>query len=442
MILLKNVNRRILISLSVIGIVAAFAIGGTVAYFSDTETSIGNNFKAGKFNLLVGSECTYNGETQSPCTWVEKDLNNELFFNFNDVKPGDDGENTVNLHIDNNDAWVCAMLSNLKSNDNGCEKPESDIDTSCGESEGELNDNLFFTVWKDTDCDNILDLEIPGSPEVLAHCGSGSNPMFAQLCASDGTNQSSCESDDDYGCVWIPYQPAVIGVPSEQVLVNNQKIGVGVWPIADSTNGGVPIEGGADYCLGISWNVPLATGNIIQTDSVTGDMQFVAVQARNMDTFTCAETFAEVCDGIDNNFNGVIDDGDVCWTSPTSNNDASWWRNDSNGRDGDINSTTVTNWMSLGQWTDTLTYYLSPVVPSGKLRFYSTGNWGSNIEIKATVDGVSQLVYSGDNSYAWKEMPLSPAGLVSQVDIRGTNAKDPDFSVGTHLGEIQILRTP
>ena len=104
------------------------------------------------------------------CTWSAKDLTNELFFNFPDVKPGDEGEDTVSIHVDNNDAWVCAELANLKNNDNGCDSPENKpgVDNlrnqlrQSGEGQGELKDNLYFTIWKDTDCDNILDMEVPG----------------------------------------------------------------------------------------------------------------------------------------------------------------------------------------------------------------------------------------------------------------------------------------
>lgn len=46
-------NKQILISLSVIGAVAAIAVGGTVAYFSDTETSSGNTLTAGTLDLKV-----------------------------------------------------------------------------------------------------------------------------------------------------------------------------------------------------------------------------------------------------------------------------------------------------------------------------------------------------------------------------------------------------
>ncbi len=46
--------KKILISLSVIAAVAAIAVGGTIAYFSDTETSSGNTFTAGTLDLTLG----------------------------------------------------------------------------------------------------------------------------------------------------------------------------------------------------------------------------------------------------------------------------------------------------------------------------------------------------------------------------------------------------
>lgn len=59
-------NKRIALSLSIIGLVAALTIGGTLAYFNDTETSTGNILTAGSIDLKVdhkfssydGKECT------------------------------------------------------------------------------------------------------------------------------------------------------------------------------------------------------------------------------------------------------------------------------------------------------------------------------------------------------------------------------------------------
>jgi len=46
-------NKKIILSIAIIGVVAAIAIGGTVAYFSDTETSVGNTFTAGTIDISV-----------------------------------------------------------------------------------------------------------------------------------------------------------------------------------------------------------------------------------------------------------------------------------------------------------------------------------------------------------------------------------------------------
>ncbi len=71
-------NKRILISLSVIGIVAAIVIGGTVAYFSDTETSTGNTFTAGILDLKIRDQDEAYGDGVT-ATWMAED-----------AKPGDE----------------------------------------------------------------------------------------------------------------------------------------------------------------------------------------------------------------------------------------------------------------------------------------------------------------------------------------------------------------
>lgn len=75
--------KKILISFSIIGIVSAIAIGGTIAYFSDTETSTGNTLSAGTLDLEIRDqdEGFGNGVT---ATWVASD-----------VKPGNQYDFTV-----------------------------------------------------------------------------------------------------------------------------------------------------------------------------------------------------------------------------------------------------------------------------------------------------------------------------------------------------------
>ena len=49
--------KRILVSLSIIGVAAAVAVGATLAYFGDTETSTGNTITAGSLDLKIDFQC-------------------------------------------------------------------------------------------------------------------------------------------------------------------------------------------------------------------------------------------------------------------------------------------------------------------------------------------------------------------------------------------------
>ncbi|PJE51812.1 hypothetical protein COV27_01425, partial [candidate division WWE3 bacterium CG10_big_fil_rev_8_21_14_0_10_39_14] len=258
-------NKKIIISLSTIVAIAMIVIGATVSYFSNTETSTGNTFIAGAIDLKIDNKCHYNGRvcawyennngsppgyywdgdpTQEPCfcTWQLMDLDGQAIFHFTDVKPGDDGEDTISLHVDTNPAWVCAEISNVTQMENGCNLPESmvdDPDTSCGnpgEDQGELWDELRFSIWMDN--------------------GGGDGGV-------------ACDN---------------IKNGSETYLVENAKATNLKWPIADSQHGQGPIR---DACIGVAWSVPDAVGNIIQGDSVTGDITFNAYQARHNDSFVC-----------------------------------------------------------------------------------------------------------------------------------------------------------
>ncbi len=135
----------------------AVAVGGaTYSFFSDTETSTGNTFTAGAIDLTVDSEQHYNNMvcvenpdeaignywwqpevgftpaaghypaagTVCDGTWAATDLGAQKFFNFSDIKPGDQGENTISLHINNNPAWACIDVTLTKNDDVTVTEPE------------------------------------------------------------------------------------------------------------------------------------------------------------------------------------------------------------------------------------------------------------------------------------------------------------------------------
>jgi len=82
--------KKIILSLTIISIVAAIAIGGTIAYFNDTETSTGNIFTAGSIDLKVDHvKQTYNGVDCKTCsvTLISDPTNMVVSNNGNPVTP-------------------------------------------------------------------------------------------------------------------------------------------------------------------------------------------------------------------------------------------------------------------------------------------------------------------------------------------------------------------
>ena len=261
--------KKIILSLSMIAVVAVAVAGATGAFFSDTETSTGNTFTAGAIDLTVDSTQHYNGmvcrlaegnETysgyqwqpevgtlppfyptqDSSCngTWTATNLGAEQFFNFADIKPGDSGENTVSLHVLNNDAWLRMIIKSVTDEDVSCTEPEEGVDpngTGCGVSTlgaGELRENLLFTVFDDNGA---------------------------------GTEQNKCNNHLDSG---------------ETTLISAGTIDSQgeIWPLP------TPVTGGQIVCFGITWDLPSTVGNDTQTDSMGATMEFQVVQSRNNPT--------------------------------------------------------------------------------------------------------------------------------------------------------------
>lgn len=268
--------RKILASVFVIGVVGATVIGAARSYFSDVEKSTGNILQAGAIDLEIDNTSYYNGVpghegimTFIPETSWEFGEANKAFFAFRDLKPGDLGEDTISLHLTSNPAWVCVDI-NLTAHDDGtCTEPELEDDNVCipGNEDlfdGDLAQQLNFVFWRD-DGDNVLEV----GEQILTHG------------------------------------------PASAILTG----GV-TWPIADSQTGGrLPLEPGTYYigkawCFGqlsenrvsqdeINTSGPNTRGpgvvcdgsgvnNAAQTDLLTGDIVFRAVQARHNPVYVCS----------------------------------------------------------------------------------------------------------------------------------------------------------
>ena len=151
--------KKILMSLVMIGLVSAVAIGATRAYFSDTETSVGNTITAGTLNLQVGGQ---EGAAVAHMTLT----------NIVPAAPWTT-QRGQGFHLTNTGSvggTVTATVLNLVNYENGCNSVETVAgDVTCGATQGELGGLLIHTQW-------LLNQAPWG----------GFGPAFASLNASNG----------------------------------------------------------------------------------------------------------------------------------------------------------------------------------------------------------------------------------------------------------------
>lgn len=235
--------KKILISVSIIGVVAVIAVGATVAYFGDTETSTGNTLTTGTIDLKIDLQCPGTG-----CDWSLRDLNGETIFGkVCDIKPGDEGEVTLSWHVYDNNAWGRLRFADIVDYENKCTNSEGKVDSTCGDpgqGQGELSQNLVFTFWMD----------------------EGATPDWQ---CPDGNN-GPCPDDLKEGDNILNGVETIFAEKSVAQIISE---------------GGVKLpgelEGSTTYYLGMKWEIPAETGNIIQTDSLVGKIIMEIVQSRN-----------------------------------------------------------------------------------------------------------------------------------------------------------------
>jgi|SRR3990167_8697654 len=249
-----TINSRILLSVAAIAAAAALIVGATFAFFSDSETSEGNVFAAGELDLKVDNTCHYNepaddtpncptldsDDNPIETTWESTDLGaSHKFFYFTDIKPGDYGEDTVSLTVDN-DAWLRMLIEVTADTENSCTGPETVAESGCtNDNDGELLESLLFTVWLDQGV-------TPGfqGPQDLSECDNDFVGQFEPTLISEGTVQDG-----------------------------------EIWNLADF--GGAYLFAEQKACFGIAWRLPEEVGNSVQTDGVEATMEFQVEQHRN-----------------------------------------------------------------------------------------------------------------------------------------------------------------
>ncbi len=272
--------QRILLSLGMVVFVGALAAGATGAFFSDTETSTGNTFAAGAIDLQIDNS-SYGFDWNNPAipleqatgvwgpnaanSWVVSDLTDELFFTFRDLKPGDYGEDTISIHVDNNDAYACMAFDLTATPDNGINEPEADAGDVTDGDGGELQNYLDFVFWYD-DGDNVL--EVGEETQIIQELSGLPGSVFTGgwlPIAEAGDEPLEGGSTQYIGKGWCFGEMEMTPVARD--------ININTPPTAETT--GFTCNGAGNH-------------NVAQTDGITVDVAFHAVQSRNNAGFLCS----------------------------------------------------------------------------------------------------------------------------------------------------------
>ncbi len=267
--------KRILLSVASLLFAGSVLATATGAFFSDTETSLANTFVAGAIDLKIDNESYYNGALSPETSWSLADLTIQKFFNFLDLKPGDVGEDTISLHVDTNDAYLCADITLTSNDDNGLNEPEAlDGDLTPGDNEGELASEVNFIWWAD-DGDNVLESDENAISQGPIGALTLNDPHTVVLADSSLNIWNALQAPGPVAGNTTKYigKAWCFGTLTPAALAQDG-FGAGGPRTPANSSGGISCDGST-------------LNNISQTDSLTADVSFSAVQARHNDDFLC-----------------------------------------------------------------------------------------------------------------------------------------------------------
>jgi hypothetical protein len=97
-----------------------------------------NNPAGLRYKLTIDGNCGDNYFKNNCSLWDAKNLEQkDVFYNFNDVKPGDQGTDVISLHVTSNDAYACLLTTSAT---------------------GSLDSLIKGFAWEDTNGDGVYDM--------------------------------------------------------------------------------------------------------------------------------------------------------------------------------------------------------------------------------------------------------------------------------------------
>ena len=247
-------RRNALLGLGTVGVASAGAGIGTRAYFKDEESFKETTLTAGELDLYVDYVTTVEkgqaGDTTGTGTIHGAD-SAAATYAIRDLHPGDTGVLVFCPKVVDTSSWVWIRGDGVSDDENGQTEPEADIDDTGGnpgEDQGELSENVRVAV-------SYCELVESGDPT-----DTEEYTTIRELKAPDGYTLADLGAELRTG-----------------FLLDGDARTEGTQAYPGSEDGDAQ-EG---PCLRIVWEVPIAVGNEIQTDSVEFDIEFHAQQERH-----------------------------------------------------------------------------------------------------------------------------------------------------------------
>ena len=261
-------RRKILGSVGAVGAAGAAAGLGTSALFSDEESFEDNSITAGTLDMTVDARIpdgAINDEWAGAVGFDEYDPDTAdgqpgVGVSLDDMKPGDWVLLCYEIEVQDNPACLGLKTENTANDENSVTEPEADTEADLSGSlsnpntsadttadidgEGELAQRLDVTVYDDFDDSVTINGELSNAQSAL------SNELLGGVTLQD---------------VWDTFS--------------------GGDAIADNTN---------SFDFYVLLELPVETGNEVQSDSVEWDFVFDAVQSRNTDN----DPYGNACDPV------------------------------------------------------------------------------------------------------------------------------------------------
>lgn len=258
--------KKILVSLSIIAAVAAIVVGATTAYFSDTETSVGNTLSAGTIDIAINDENPW-----------------EQHFDLGDLKPSETGY--INFKINNvgqNPVNISKTLKNIVGNGGG-ENEKYDC------KQIDLNWNYFASSEPECVAEQGLGHREDDIQEVIVYDLSvevyeegGNEPIWWQTIYSDGEGKSIADvyvngqgEPISVNLGMIPVDGYMLVTQSYHLsgdLTGNEYQGDGLTFDIEIRGDQLNQSGGASVTLENKSGAP--DWNIIESDSINGVLTY------------------------------------------------------------------------------------------------------------------------------------------------------------------------